>query len=309
MSVLPDNLAVLFVDVCDSTRLYHELGDEAAHGLTAQCLSCVVDATERNGGRVVKSIGDGAMTTFPTVEQAYRTANTIQHSLQGGALRVKIGLHAGPVLIAQGDVFGSTVNLAARVLARSGPGEILMTRRCVDALPPLQRATVRLLDSTIVKGQPDSVEIYRVISERENETKIVPFSARKAEGDPALVLAHRGKTVRLSRAGAPVLIGRDARMQLLVCSERSSRHHATIEVQRNGYAITDRSSNGTYLIDHRGNQQFLRRESALLTGNGVISIGVPPAENLDDLIEYQNEGQAPEAATGKFEMPRKAIAS
>ncbi len=76
MSVLAENLAVLFVDVCDSTRLYHELGDERAHALTAQCLSCVVEATKRNGGQVVKTTGDGAMTTFPTVEQAYRTASS-----------------------------------------------------------------------------------------------------------------------------------------------------------------------------------------------------------------------------------------
>lgn len=84
MSVQSETLAVLFVDVCDSTRLYHELGDGIAHSLTMQCLSCVSEATSRNGGRVVKTTGDGAMTTFPTVEQAYRTASNIQDSLREG---------------------------------------------------------------------------------------------------------------------------------------------------------------------------------------------------------------------------------
>jgi hypothetical protein len=240
----------------------------------------------------VKTTGDGAMTTFPTVEQAYRTASNIQQSLREGPLRVKIGFHVGPVILAPGgDVFGNTVNLAARVLARSGPGEILMTRACVDTLSPLQRATVRLLDATIVKGQPDSVEIYRVIGERENETTIVPSSAKKAETDAALVLTYDEKTIRLSLTGAPVLIGRDARCQLYVANERSSRHHATIEVQRNGFALTDHSTNGTYLVDRNGNEQFLRRESALLTANGVISIGIPPKDNPQGLIQYQNEGR------------------
>ena len=91
MSLPADNLAVLFVDVCDSTRLYHELGDRVAHGRTAQCLSLVSELTHANGGQVVKTAGDGAMATFPTVEQAYRTASDIQHSLGEGALRVKIG--------------------------------------------------------------------------------------------------------------------------------------------------------------------------------------------------------------------------
>ena len=291
MSVESENVAVLFVDICDSTRLYHELGDGRAHSLTMQCLSSVTEATERNGGQVVKTTGDGAMTTFPTVEQAYRTASNIQQSLREGPLRVKIGFHVGPVIVAKGDVFGNTVNLAARVLARSGPGEILMTRACVDTLSPLQRATVRLLDATIVKGQPDSVEIYRVIGERENETTIVPSSAKKSESDAALVLTYDGKTIRLTLTGAPVLIGRDARCQLYVANERSSRHHATIEVQRNGFALTDHSTNGTYLIDRNGNEQFLRRESAILTANGVISIGIPPKENPQGLIEYSNEGR------------------
>jgi class 3 adenylate cyclase len=291
MSVQSETLAVLFVDVCDSTRLYHELGDGVAHGLTMQCLSCVSEATSRNGGQVVKTTGDGAMTTFPTVEQAYRTASTIQQSLREGPLRVKIGFHVGPVILAQGDVFGNTVNLAARVLARSGPGEILMTRPCVDTLSPLQRATVRLLDATIVKGQPEKLEIYRMIRERENETTIVPSSAKTTAADAALVLAYEGKTIRLNATGSPVLIGRDARCQLNIASERSSRHHATIEVQRNGFALTDHSTNGTYLVDRNGNEQFLRRESALLTANGVISIGTAPEENQDGLIHYRNEGR------------------
>src|SRR6185295_10935244 len=84
MSVAADNLAVLVVDVCDSTRLYHQIGDGAAHRLTAQCLACVSEVTSRNGGQVVKTTGDGAVTIFPTVEQALGAAASIQHSLRGG---------------------------------------------------------------------------------------------------------------------------------------------------------------------------------------------------------------------------------
>lgn len=290
MAVRSDVLAVLFVDICDSTRLYHELGDALAHKLNVEFLRCVSEATAQNGGKVVKTTGDGAMCTFSTVEQAYRTASITQQSLREGPLRVKIGMHVGPVILTRGDVYGNTVNLAARVLARSGPGEILMTRACVDTLPPLQRATVRLLDATIVKGQPDSVEIYRVIGEREDETTVIPSSARKTEADAALVLTYNGKTIRLNATGSPVLIGRDARCQLYISSERSSRHHATIEVQRNGFALTDHSTNGTYLVDRQGHEQFLRRESARLTADGAISIGSPPKDNRDGLIQYRNEG-------------------
>src|SRR5687767_1283675 len=197
VAVKSDILAVLFADICDSMRLYHELGDGLAHKLNVEFLRAVSEATAQNGGRVVKTTGDGAMCTFPTVEQAYRTASITQQSLREGPLRAKIGMHLGPVIRTRGDVYGNTVNLAARVLARAGPGEILMTRACVETLSPVQRATVRLLDAAIVKGQPDPVEIYRVIGERENETTVIPSSARNAGTGAALVLTYDGKTVRL----------------------------------------------------------------------------------------------------------------
>ena len=116
-----ETLTVLFADICDSTRLYHDLGDTVAHNLATQGLKVVADTTAANDGIVVKTIGDGAMVTFPTVFQAYRSAIQIQEALRDGQLRLKIGLHVGPVIRADADVYGDTVNVAARVLARSGP--------------------------------------------------------------------------------------------------------------------------------------------------------------------------------------------
>ncbi len=290
MAVQSDTLAVLFVDICDSTRLYHELGDGVAHGLAMQCLNSVTEATACNGGKVVKTTGDGAMLTFLGVEQAYRAAANIQQAVRGGPLRVKIGFHVGPVLMADGDVFGNTVNLAARVLARSGPGEILMTRACVDTLSPLQRATVRLLDAAIVKGQPDAVEIYRVIGSQENVTTVIASSASTGNSDTALVLTYGNEAIRMESTAPSILIGREARCRIVIRNECTSRHHATIEVQRNGFILTDHSTNGTFIVDRNGNEQFLRRESALLNGEGIISIGIAPRENPKGLIEYCNEG-------------------
>lgn len=291
MAVQSDTLAVLFADICDSTRLYHELGDGVAHSLAMQCLNSVTEATGQNGGKVVKTTGDGAMSIFRSVDQAYRAATNMQHAVRGGPLRVKIGFHVGPVIMADDDVFGNTVNLAARVLARSGPGEILMTRACADTLLPMQRATVRLLDAATLKGQPDSVEIFRVIGDHENGTTIIASSASKADTDTAIVLQYAEKTIRMESTAPSILIGREARCRILIRNECTSRHHATIEVQRNGFVLTDHSTNGTFIADRNG-EQFLRRESALLTGDGLISIGIAPHSNPDGLIEYRHEGTA-----------------
>lgn len=292
-------LAVLFADLCDSTRLYHDLGDAAAHALAAQCLSVIGEVTMRTGGTVVKTIGDGAMTTFPSADMAYQAAMEIQDALRGGHLSIKIGFHVGPVLVADGDVFGDTVNLAARVLARSGPGEILLTGACLDTIRPEFRSSVSLLDTTPVKGRPDPIEIYRVMGDEDNVTIIVP-STRIVERRKAVLFNYRGSEVRLDTRGGALLMGRDAGCRLVVPSEWASRRHATIDVERDRFVLTDHSSNGTYVVVEGGAQQFVKREGVPLTGKGVISLGVVPDENPDDLIHYRYEpGNSAEAPSGR----------
>jgi class 3 adenylate cyclase len=294
MGEAPDTseiLTVLFADICDSTRLYHDLGDSVAHNLAAQCLKVVTDRTAENGGTVVKTIGDGAMVTFPTVFLGYRTAIQIQDALRDGQLRLKIGLHVGPVIRADADVYGDTVNVAARVLARSGPGEILLSGACAERLRPEERATVRLLDTTSVKGRPESLEIYSYIGDATNVTIIVP-SAKRESGGAALVLMYRGSEVRMETSAPPLLIGRETGCGLVIDSELASRRHATIEVQRTSFVLTDHSSNGTFVVpDQSGVPQFLRRESLHLAGSGVISVGMAADQNRDNLIRYRHEGR------------------
>lgn len=281
----PETLAVLFADLCDSTRLYHDLGDAAAHALAAQCLTLIGDATARYGGTVVKTIGDGAMTTFPNAELAYLAAVDIQDGLHGGRLSIKIGFHVGPVIVADGDVFGDTVNLAARLLARSGPGEILLTGSCVDALRPEHKSSLSLLDTTPVKGRPDPIEIYRVISDKENVTVIVP-SAKFNERRKAVVFNYRETEVRQDTRASPLLMGRDAGCRIVVESEWASRKHCTIDAQRDRFVLTDHSSNGTFIVEEGGAPQFLKREAVNLTGSGVISLGIAPEDNPDFVIRY-----------------------
>ena len=287
-----ETLAVLFADLCDSTRLYHDLGDAKAHSLAAQTLTLIADVTARHGGKVVKTIGDGAMTTFPTANEAYEAAVEIQDSLAGGPLRIKIGFHVGPVIFADDDVFGDTVNLAARMLARSGPGEILLTGACLETMRPEHRASVSLFDNTGVKGRPEPVEIYRVIAEQENVTIIVP-ATRLVERRKSVVFSYGGNDVRVDTRASPLLLGRDAGCRIVVDSEWASRRHATIEAQRDRFVLTDHSSNGTYVIEEGGATQFVKRESVNLTGKGIISLGVAPDKNAEGVIRFRSEPGGP----------------
>ena len=290
MTMNCDTLAVMFTDVCDADRVYADLGDTEARRLGARCLKLVSEAARRNGGRLIKTIGDGAMIAFGTVEEAYRAASIVQLAMRDQVLKLKVGMHFGQIIETGDDIFGDTVNVAARVLARSGPGEILMTRECVDTLGPLQRATVRLLDTTSVKGRPEWVEIFRVIGDRENVTTVVASSAVPTESQTrVLVLTYRDQTVRLEPGGSPLLIGREAGCALVIASAWASRRHATIDVQRDRFVVTDHSSNGTFVSGPEGAERFLKREMQQLEEHGVISVGINAAGNPRDLVHYRCE--------------------
>jgi class 3 adenylate cyclase len=90
---------------------------------------------ERHGGSIVKTMGDAVMASFARVEDAVRAA--VEMASAAGAQRqahgvdVKLGVHAGPCLMIRAndrhDFFGTTVNVAARLQAQAGPGELVLT--------------------------------------------------------------------------------------------------------------------------------------------------------------------------------------
>jgi class 3 adenylate cyclase len=291
MASSQDTVAVMFTDVCDSADVYRTLGDAEALRLSARCMRLVVESARRYGGRLIKTIGDGAMMTFPNARDAYRAALAIQLAPQDDRFRVKIGLHYGAVIETGDDVFGDTVNVAARLLARSAANEILMTRECVDNLRPEQRATVRLLDTTSVKGRPEWVEIYRALDHTENATTVVPSSVSTG-ASLALLLKYKDEIVRLEPSEGPVLIGRDPTCRLVVDTAWASRRHATIDLQRGSFVLTDHSANGTYVVDEDGAERHVNREVHHLARRGIISIGTDVQGNPEDLIRYRCETSA-----------------
>src|SRR5690606_41734876 len=74
-------LAILFADVCGSTRLYDSIGDARAQDTIARCLRLMSEATDRNRGRVVKTIGDEVMATFDSVDAAVQAGAELQEAV------------------------------------------------------------------------------------------------------------------------------------------------------------------------------------------------------------------------------------
>lgn len=128
---------ILFTDIVGSTSLTQRLGDEAAMRLVHLHDDIVMDALSAQSGRKVKHTGDGVMASFASSACAVRCAIRIQNALArlGGTdanLKLRIGAAAGEPLEHQGDFFGSTVQLAARLCAHAQPDQTLVSNAVVE---------------------------------------------------------------------------------------------------------------------------------------------------------------------------------
>jgi adenylate cyclase len=126
--------AIAFLDITGYTRLTEERGDEAAAELSAQ-LSRVVQRTSRqHGEKPVKWLGDGVMFYFPEPAPGVLAAVEMVERVAGADLPpAHVGVHAGPVVLQDGDYFGRTVNTAARIAEYARPGEVVVSQEVVDA--------------------------------------------------------------------------------------------------------------------------------------------------------------------------------
>jgi adenylate cyclase len=126
--------AVSFLDITGYTRLTEERGDEAAAELAARLAILVRGSSREHGGEPVKWLGDGVMFYFPNPGEGVVAALDMVEGVAAQALPpARVGIHAGPVVFQEGDYFGRTVNIAARIAEYARPGEVLVTDEVVYA--------------------------------------------------------------------------------------------------------------------------------------------------------------------------------
>ena len=120
--------AMCFLDLTGYTRLTEERGDRAAAALATSLADLVEQVSLPHGGQPVKWLGDGVMFHFRRPAQAVVAAlEMVERTPEAGLPEAHVGLHAGPVVFQDGDYFGRTVNLAARIAAHAGPGQVLVS--------------------------------------------------------------------------------------------------------------------------------------------------------------------------------------
>jgi adenylate cyclase len=126
--------AICFLDISGYTRLTQERGDDAAADLSMTVARLVQRSSVQHGGKPIKWLGDGVMFYFGDPGPGVRAALEMVDELAAAGLPpAHVGLHAGPVLFQEGDYFGQTVNLSARIADYARQGEVLVSQTVADA--------------------------------------------------------------------------------------------------------------------------------------------------------------------------------
>ena len=305
---------ILFVDVCGSTQLYETLGNARAQAIIAKTLDVLSRAATRHVGTIIKTIGDEVMCSFTTARDAAHAAVDMQRSVKQAAaledlgiksLAVRVGFHSGPVISHAADVFGDTVNVAARVVAHAKPGQILVAKQTVRKLPRDVAASMRFVGSTPVKGKKEVVDLYELIWERENLTLVQDVPSAEPPPENIRLTATLGsQTVELGQSRTVLHLGRGPENEFVVADPLASRMHARIEFRRDRFVLVDQSLNGTFVQIVGAPETVLRRDEMVLNSSGLISLGKSTAAQQQLCVRFRvQRGGSPDRAL----MRRRAV--
>ena len=290
-------LAILFADVVGSTMLYERLGDAKARDMVGICIEVMKSATEQQGGSVIKTMGDEVMATFPTADQAINAANQMQRVISSHAglqndeahVAIRIGCHFGPVVLENRDVFGAAVHTANRMTSQAKAGQVITTLAMVEKLSPEWRSSVRQIDVATLKGRSHEVALYEVLWQTEDVTSMLPAIAlanREQARPRRLRLRCLGQEVVLDDHRTQATIGRAEDNDIIVKGNLISRLHARIETNKARFLLFDQSTNGTFVHGPAGEEQFVRRDSLPITGEGLIGLGKAPERDASTTIRF-----------------------
>ena len=198
-------LTILLTDIESSVKATQRLGDDRAQKMLRAHNAIVRRALELNGGTEVKHTGDGIMATFPSARRAVACAVAIQEASTFYnethtelSFNIRIGLNAGEPISEDADVFGTAVQMTARVCSQAEPGTILASD-VVRQLVAGKGVAFEDFGSVELKGFEDAVHLYRIRSETGADVELM-------DEQTALARLFRSWVVRVAMAAALVVI-------------------------------------------------------------------------------------------------------
>ena len=288
-------VAILMADISGSSALYNDIGDTEAVRRVGKCLDNMTAIVERAGGTCISSKGDDILATFPDAPAALEASRAmLSEQMTGASLSVHAGATFGNIIRARDDIFGDSVNTAARLSSMAKPGELLVSESFVEQLPAADRERLHPLDSVTFKGKDAATRIYTLYYEDTSMRTIIsknhaPTDIRRENLEtPGVTLTLRYANETFACPERKTLsLGRSADNDVVIEQPWISREHAKLQVRRGKVQLIDQSSSGTFVSVQPGYEFLLKRESALLVGVGTISPGIPPAAPEAQVIHYE----------------------
>jgi serine/threonine protein kinase len=168
--VLMQETTLLFSDIVAITRYFDKFGDMAGRKRIEKHNKLLFPVIQRHRGRVLKTIGDAIMAYFLLPDDGIEAAIDMQQALEqqnqatqdeDARIFIRIGLHTGPCIIEDQDVFGDAVNVASRVSSQAGGGEILISE-ITRAQLTRNKDNTEFAAGAILKGKSEHFNLFRI---------------------------------------------------------------------------------------------------------------------------------------------------
>gem|GEM_PF-652054 len=143
-------LTLVFTDIVDSTVIAERIGDDRWSSLVVSHEAAIRETTDANGGTVVKMLGDGSLLAFESARGAVRAGLSLLQASSDEPFVMRIGMHTGEVIRTQDDLFGLTVNKAARIASATDGGIVSISSTTRDLIGTM---------SGVIFGEPRSVAL------------------------------------------------------------------------------------------------------------------------------------------------------
>jgi hypothetical protein len=236
------------------------------------------------------------MCVFPDADGCANAAGEMQRQLSerpplknGKQLTIRVGFHFGPVIQDGEDVFGDSVNVAARMAGLALAGQAITDAETVVALSTSLRDTMRQINAMPVKGKAEEIEVHELMWQASLDRTVIPgrtaapsIPSQPVTG-PKMKVVYRGREII---AKDTIFLGRDDSNTIFIMDPMASRRHAKIELRAGKFVLIDQSSNGTFLAFAGGEELRLRREEMILHGSGRIAFGHSLGENVLEVVEF-----------------------
>ena len=204
-------ITVMFTDIQGSTSYFEKFGDLEGRAMVHQHHELVLPIIERNQGALIKTIGDGTLSTYDEPVDSVRAAGQIQQALRehnsgrpaNEQILVRIGLNSGLGIVEEKDVFGDVVNTASRIASLGKGGEVMAGEDVYAALRNNDEFIFRSIEDAKVKGKQSALKAYRLLWHEEDlalgrTRRAAELSTPVREGVLVLEASIAGRSVKIS---------------------------------------------------------------------------------------------------------------